>query len=74
MQKMTEANKEMVGKKIKILIDGKDFGEYYGRSRSDAPEIDQIIWVRGNEKTKTGEFYSVKITDSLESELIGDLI
>lgn len=73
MQKMTEANKEMVGKEIKILIDGKDFGEYYGRPRSDAPEIDQIIWVRGNEKTKTGEFYSVKITDSLESELIGEL-
>jgi len=73
-QKMIENNKEMVGKNITVLIDGKERGEYYGRTQSDSPGIDQIVWVKGNEHINIGEFHTVKITDSLESELMGELI
>lgn len=73
-QKMTKSNKEIVGKKIKMLIDGMEGGEYHGRTMSDAPDIDQIIWIRGNRNTKVGDLCTVKITDSLESELMGELL
>ena len=73
-QKMTKRNRESIGKNIKVLLDGKEGGEYYGRSMSDAPDIDQIIWMKGNGNIKIGDFYTVKITDSLESELMGELL
>ncbi|MBA7630963.1 hypothetical protein ES703_38490 [subsurface metagenome] len=57
-----------------MLIDGMEGDEYHGRTMSDAPDIDQIIWIRGNRNTKVGDLCTVKITDSLESELMGELL
>ncbi|MCK4528742.1 30S ribosomal protein S12 methylthiotransferase RimO [candidate division WOR-3 bacterium] len=71
-KKMAVSNKEMIGKRISVLIDAKQSGEYYGRTEMDAPEIDQILWIKGN--LKIGKFYSVIVTDALESELIGELL
>jgi len=73
-KKMIKRNRELLGRNVMVLMDGREQGEYYGRTKSDAPEIDQVEWIKGNKDIKIGEFYNVNITDSLESELMGKVI
>jgi ribosomal protein S12 methylthiotransferase len=40
-------NRNMIGKDLKILIDRKESDQYVGRSYLDAPEIDQEVFVGG---------------------------
>jgi ribosomal protein S12 methylthiotransferase len=72
-RKMFECNKKLIGKNLDVLIDGKDKDEYYGRTKDDAPDIDKIIWIKDKKNLNIGNFYNVKITDTLTSELIGEL-
>jgi ribosomal protein S12 methylthiotransferase len=76
-QKISEAyNASLAGKTLKVLIDEKvegERGEFLGRTESDAPEIDGIVYVAGK-GLKTGRFYDVKITDSLEYDLVGEAV
>lgn len=73
-KKMRESNRKYYGKKVKILVDGK-FGErYYGRTRFQAPEIDPVVLIEGEGEFSAGEFCRVKITDTLEGEMIGGVI
>jgi len=58
---------------LKVLVDRKENGYYIGRSYRDAPEIDQEIYI-SNQDLKTGEFYNVRIFDSEEFDLFGEII
>lgn len=58
---------------LKVLIDRKENGYFIGRSYRDAPEIDQEIYISDTD-LKTGEFYNVKIFDSEEFDLFGEVI
>lgn len=66
-------NRSMIGRRMEVLIDEKvkkGKGEFIGRTRGDAPEIDGNVYVAGN-NLKIGGFYSVKITDAIDYDLIG---
>jgi ribosomal protein S12 methylthiotransferase len=66
-------NKSYLGKTIEVLIDEKDEtskGTYIGRTQGDAPEVDGEVFVKG-EGLKAGDFVNVKITDTLEYDLVG---
>ncbi|MFZ1323080.1 MAG: 30S ribosomal protein S12 methylthiotransferase RimO [Ignavibacteria bacterium] len=58
---------------LKVLIDRKENGYFIGRSYRDAPEIDQEIYI-SNTDLMTGEFYNVKIFDSEEFDLFGEIV
>ena len=69
-------NKRALGKTCEVLIDERIAGEkekFLGRTRSDAPEIDGVVYVSGR-NIKTGGIYKVKIKDTLEYDLVGDKI
>ena len=70
-----EIQAEKVGKVMKVIVDRKE-GEYYvGRTEFDSPEVDPEVLIREtNEKIKVGNFYNVKITDSDDFDLYGELI
>lgn len=68
-----EKNENMLGKKVKVLIDGKEKNYYVGRTQWDAPEIDLEVLVQ-NDNLKVGEFYEVEIYDFFEYDLIGKVI
>lgn len=74
IRRMSERNKKLIGKNLEVLIDGKEGEEYYGRTKSDAPDIDQFIWIKNKKNLNIGNFYNVKITDTLTSELMGELL
>lgn len=69
-------NKEFVGSTLEIVIEGFDrYGEcYFGRSASDAPEIDGKIFFTSPDKRQIpGKFVKVRITDMLDYDLIGEI-
>ena len=69
-------NKSFLGKTIDVLIDEKseDSTDFYiGRTENDAPEVDGEVFVKGR-GLKPGDFVKVKITGTLEYDLIGEQV
>jgi len=69
-----EKNRELVGKKMKVLVDDIE-GEYYiARSERDAPEVDGEVLIKPESGLlKLGSFYTVEIYDCNEYDLYGKL-
>lgn len=65
----------MVGKVLTVLIDGKVVDEpvYVGRTYMDAPNVDGLIFVNGEELLMSGDFVRVKVTGASEYDLIGEV-
>jgi ribosomal protein S12 methylthiotransferase len=51
---------------------GKDY--YLGRTRQDAPEVDGQVFVRCLKNLKPGDFVKAKIIDTLEYDMIGEVV
>ena len=69
-------NKSFLGKTIDVLIDEidpRDKNLYIGRTQYDAPSVDGEVFVKGR-GLKPGDFVKVKITDTLEYDLVGESI
>ncbi len=69
-----EVNKKFLGKTIAALIDEKAENYYLGRSQYDAPEVDGLLYISSARKLSPGDFVQVKITDTLEYDLVGEAI
>lgn len=67
-------NHSKIGKILRVIIDEKSDGNYIGRTESDSPEVDNRVIIKTKQTLKKGHFYTVKITDCEEYDLIGDLI
>ncbi len=65
--------KSMVGKRLKVMIEGKliDEGIFMGRTYMDAPNIDGYIFVNTQDELMSGEFVEVLVTKAKEYDLIG---
>ena len=68
-----EKNKEKIGKVINVLCEDFDpvSDLYFGRSESDAPEIDGKVFFKSDEKIAPGEFVRVKIRKITDYDLYG---
>ncbi len=69
-------NGEKVDSILNVLIDSEDKQFYYGRTESDAPEVDNNVLIdkQNNDNAseiKIGEFYSIRITEAHYYDLIG---
>ncbi|MDD2689973.1 MAG: MiaB/RimO family radical SAM methylthiotransferase [Candidatus Omnitrophica bacterium] len=68
-------NKKFLGSILDVLIDEKQGGStYLGRTQYDAPEVDGMVYVNSKRKLKPGDFVKVKIHDTLEYDLTGEVI
>ncbi len=69
-----QMGKELVGKKLEVLVEGYDDEQqmYYGRSYMDAPDIDtRTSFVTEQEEVQVGDFVWVEVLDSVGYDLIG---
>ncbi|MDR0509469.1 MAG: 30S ribosomal protein S12 methylthiotransferase RimO [Rikenellaceae bacterium] len=57
-------NGRLVGRTVRVLIDGYENGLYCGRTEWDSPEVDQEVLVRSGRKLRAGEFYDVTVTEA----------
>ncbi|MFH1640598.1 MAG: 30S ribosomal protein S12 methylthiotransferase RimO [Candidatus Omnitrophota bacterium] len=70
----SEKNKGLLGEIIDVLIEEKQKDTYLGRSQYDAPEVDGLVYVKSRRSLSRGEFVKLKVTDTLEYDLIGEVI
>lgn len=63
------------GKTFEVLIEEKiDDNNYVGRTYMDSPEIDGVTYVQSDKELEIGDFVQVEIIDSLDYDLVGELI
>ena len=74
---MDEFLQNQIGKEMEVVCEGYDrYAEcYFGRSYQDAPDVDTVtFFTAGEDKPTVGEFYKIKITDFIDSSLVGEII
>lgn len=70
-----EVETEKVGKVLKVIIDRKEGDYYVGRTEFCSPEVDPEVLIKAGEKRlRVGCFYNVKITQSEEFDLYGEVV
>lgn len=77
LQIMDDIGERMIGKRIKVLVDGYRPSEdcFFGRSVADAPDVDgNVFFVAGNNKVTPGQFVTVEITQHISCDLSGILV
>lgn len=64
------------GTTTEVVTEGYDrlFEMYFGRDASFAPEIDGMIYFKAKKKLHIGDFVTIKITDNLDNNLMGEMI
>lgn len=70
-------NDKQVGKVLEVICEGYDkaSGVYYGRSAFDAPDIDgKVYFYSRARKVADGEFVNIKITESIDYDLLGEVV
>lgn len=73
MEIALSSNEDKIGKVLEVLveeIDDED-GSYIGRSRYDAPEIDNSVLFSADSTCMPGDIVTVKITDAFDYDLVG---
>lgn len=74
-EKMKNKNEQLIGEKMGVLIDGLEEGQYYGRTRASAPDIDPLVWISPREQNLSiGGVYRCSITDVLGCDLAGEIV
>ncbi|MCM8763325.1 MAG: TRAM domain-containing protein, partial [Candidatus Omnitrophica bacterium] len=67
-------NQKYLGTVQEVLIDERQKDNIYlGRTQMDAPEVDGLVYIKSDKNLKSGDFVKVKITDTLEYDLVGEL-
>ena len=70
---MDDYAQAMLGSTIEVLVDGYDeeFGQYFGRSWADSPDIDGKVWLASEEDLSEGSFVMVQIDSVVDGDLSG---
>ena len=67
-----ENNRKKIGTVQQVIIESRDSdGTYIGRTRYDAPEIDDQIVVASRRDHKPGDIIEVTVTDAFDYDLVG---
>jgi len=67
-----QLNAGKIGKTLEVLVEGADCeGAYYGRSRYDAPEIDNSVIFTSKDAHRPGDIVKVEITDAFDYDITG---
>ena len=64
-----------IGKRLEVLIEEEvDEENYVGRTYMDSPEIDGVTYVHSAKNLEIGSFVQVDVVDSLDYDLVGEII
>lgn len=66
-------NASLVGKTVKVIYDDIDYDRqaFVGRTQSQAPDIDNVVYFTSADEVKIGNFYDVEIVGSTGVDLVG---
>lgn len=64
-----EKNQELIGRKLKVLVDRNEAGRYIGRTEFDSVEVDNEVILITEEELEIGEFVMAEITKAFDYDL-----
>lgn len=67
-------NMAKVGKTLKVIVDGREKTNWYGRTEHDAPDVDNLVYFKSDTKLTPGDFVNVKIMRAEEYDLHGKVV
>ncbi|MPM14123.1 Ribosomal protein S12 methylthiotransferase RimO [bioreactor metagenome] len=67
-------NRARIGKRVEVLVEGYDGTRAYGRSYAEAPDVDGRVYFTAKTLPAVGSYVSVKLTEALEYDMIGELV
>ena len=72
----SENNAQLMDKEFTAVVEGFDrFGEcWFGRTEMDAPDIDGKVFFTSENPLSVGQYVKIRITDTLDYDLIGEVI
>ncbi|HRU96783.1 MAG TPA: 30S ribosomal protein S12 methylthiotransferase RimO [Ruminococcus sp.] len=72
----SENNAQLMDKEFTAVVEGFDrFGEcWFGRTEMDAPDIDGKVFFTSEKPLSVGQYVKIRITDTLDYDLIGEVI
>lgn len=65
-----ENNEAFVGKNLRVIVDRCEGDYWICRSEFDSPDIDNEVLVPANAPMRVGNFYTVRIVDAMEHDLM----
>ncbi len=73
---MDDYNAALFGRTLEVVIDGYDeeYGQFYGRTYADSPDIDGRVWLASDEALSEGTFIKVCIDGAIDGELSGYIV
>lgn len=71
---MERVQQSALGKKLEVLVEGREKGRWYGRSYMDAPDIDTKVFFRDENRHEAGEYVLVEITGGDGYDLEGRIV
>ena len=71
-----EYNEALLGSTVRVLCEGFDpvSEAFFGRTYRDAAEIDGKVWFTAKKKPAPGDFLDVRITDTMDYDLVGEAL
>jgi ribosomal protein S12 methylthiotransferase len=69
-----ELNQAKIGHTFKVLVDRKEGGEFFGRTESDSPEVDNEVIIQSKDYLRIGDFVNVNVTQATEFDLTGNVV
>ena len=67
-----EHNQAKVGQVMEVLVEDQDEdGSYIGRTKYDAPDVDNGVLFTSNRQLNPGDFVQVEIIDAFDYDLVG---
>ncbi|MBO5666836.1 MAG: 30S ribosomal protein S12 methylthiotransferase RimO, partial [Firmicutes bacterium] len=67
-----EHNQAKVGQVMEVLVEGQDEdGSYIGRTKYDAPDVDNGVLFTSSRQLEPGDFVQVEIIDAFDYDLVG---
>jgi ribosomal protein S12 methylthiotransferase len=72
---MDEYNESRLGEVVEVLVEGFDeeMGCYAGRTYADSPDIDGHVYFTAAGKIVPGTFLSVRLTDTVDGDMMGEI-
>ena len=76
MERMDIYQQSQVGKTVEVLVESLDrYAEcWFGRTAGDAPDIDCKVFFTTPVRVEAGDFVQVAITDTMDADLIGEVV
>ena len=67
-----ELNRKKIGSVFEVMVEEEESdGSYIGRTRYDAPEIDNSVIFTSERKLKPGDMVQVLVSDAFDYDLVG---